>query len=59
MNADQIELVIPAHSTDDILRDRLSALVEEFNASTVPEARIHLHLEIQSLRRLLRVERKA
>lgn len=56
MSASQYELALPPRPTDDILRERLSDLIEQFNASTVPEARVHLHLEIQELRRLLRAE---
>jgi len=59
VSTDQFQLFLPDRPTDDILRERLAEYVERFNAEVDPAQRVFLHLEIQSLRRLLRVERKA
>lgn len=55
MNAhtDQLPLVLPARSADDILADKLAALVEQFNAATDPVERVETYAEILRLRVLL------
>lgn len=46
----QFEMHLPAQSTDEILRERLAAAVEAFNASGDPEERARLHVDIVRLR---------
>ena len=49
----QPELCLPPLSTDDLVRERLAAHVETFNASTDPVERTEAHHAIQRLRAIL------
>jgi len=54
----QTTLHLQQRPTDDILRDRLAALVAEANEHLcAPERRVELHAEIVRLRRILEVSR--
>lgn len=49
----QAELCLPARPADDLIRERLAAHVELFNASTDPLERTEAHHAIQRLRAIL------
>ncbi len=53
MSANQFELCLPLPSTDDVIAERLTERVEEFNASADPLERVQLHGEIKRLRAML------
>lgn len=49
----QTTLFLPDRETDEILREKLSDLVEQANAETDSAERLRQHVEITRLRRLL------
>ncbi len=52
----QLDLHLPPRPTDEILRERLAAAVEELNAATDARERVDLHAEVTRYRRILREE---
>ena len=50
----QFPLPLVNRSADDVLADKLAALVESFNAANDPAERVELYAEILRLRALLK-----
>ncbi len=50
---EQLDLYLHRHDTDECLREKLTDLIEEFNAEAEPMQRVILHGRISSLRRIL------
>jgi hypothetical protein len=56
--SEQIGLFLPERPANDVIHDRLAALVAEANEHLcAPERRVELHAEIVRLRRILEVSR--
>ena len=49
----QVEFCLPPQAANDGIREKLSVLVEQFNASHDPAERVELHVGIVRLRSLL------